>query len=89
MMRAFRCLIRPYYWNHKKINPIIIKVLRYFCNVGRSLNNLERYEEAVQMFDEALKLNPENSYAYIFKGLKLHINIGDALDSLERYEEAI
>ena len=41
----------------------------------------DRYEEAVESFDKAISLDPDNSFAWEFKAI--------ALRSLGRYEEAI
>ena len=35
---------------------------------GICLDDLQRYEEAIQMFDIAIKLNPQFSEAYYNKG---------------------
>ena len=33
-----------------------------------SLNNIGKYEEAIKCYDEAIKLNPKNEYAWNNKG---------------------
>ncbi len=48
---------------------------------GFALDKLERYEDAIRWWDEALKIDPKNTFAWIYKGF--------ALDKLERYEDAI
>jgi tetratricopeptide (TPR) repeat protein len=48
---------------------------------GLILNKLGRYEEAINCFDFALDINPENYYAWA--------NKGDVLYDQGRYEEAI
>ncbi|WP_218461046.1 tetratricopeptide repeat protein [Rickettsia sp. TH2014] len=48
---------------------------------GNALDNLKRYEEAIQAFDKAIELKPDDAVAYY--------NKGNALNILERYEEAI
>ncbi|MDP3065617.1 MAG: tetratricopeptide repeat protein, partial [Methanobacteriaceae archaeon] len=50
-------------------------------NQGTALFSLKRYQEAVDSFDRALKINPYNSQAWAGKG--------SALGFLEDYEEAI
>ena len=47
----------------------IIKVLNIY-NIGISLKNLKRDEEAIQMYDKAIQLNPQDSDFYNNKGLK-------------------
>ena len=42
---------------------------------GYALNSLEKYEEAIEIFNKVLELNPKNEYALSRKGY--------ALDSLE------
>ena len=36
--------------------------------IGVSLENLKRFEEAIQMYDKAIQLNPPFSQAYNNKG---------------------
>jgi tetratricopeptide (TPR) repeat protein len=66
-------------------NKIIIDLNREFdhawCLKGYVLNYLERYQEALYYFDEALIMNPEDSDYYIGRGISLY--------ALEKYEEAI
>ena len=50
-------------------------------NKGRSLAKLGQQEEAIECFDVAIRLNPENYYSWRNKGY--------SLDELERHEEAI
>ena len=48
---------------------------------GYALANFGKHEEALEVFNKALKTNPNNDYALIIKGLVLGI--------LEKYEQAI
>ncbi|MYH03603.1 MAG: tetratricopeptide repeat protein, partial [Cenarchaeum sp. SB0675_bin_21] len=48
---------------------------------GDSMNNLERYDEAIKCFDEALSMDSNNAEAYYLKGI--------SMDRLGRYAEAI
>jgi tetratricopeptide (TPR) repeat protein len=48
---------------------------------GAALNKLKQYAEAIEAFDQAIRLNPNDAEAYY--------NKGNALRELERYEEAI
>ena len=43
---------------------------RYTYDIGISLDVLKRYEEAIQMYDKAIQLNPLYSDAYNNKGWK-------------------
>jgi tetratricopeptide (TPR) repeat protein len=52
-----------------------------WCLKGYALNYLERYEEALNYFDEAININPEDSDYYMGKGISLY--------GLEKYDEAI
>ena len=53
----------------------------YHTDRGNALCSLERYTEAVDAYEQALRLAP--SYAFAYKGK------GDALIALSRYEEAL
>ncbi|CAD8197581.1 unnamed protein product [Paramecium pentaurelia] len=53
----------------------------YNINQGDSLLNQNNYEEAIQCFDNAIKINPNNCLAFN--------NKGNALYQLNRFEEAI
>jgi len=52
-----------------------------FLKKGNDFINLKRYEDAIKCYDEALKINPEDAFAWNNKGI--------ALDNLGRYDEAI
>ena len=62
-------MIKPYNWILNFQRLTIIKVLNIY-DLGYTLNNLKRYEEAIQMYDKAIQLNPQDSLAYNNKGLK-------------------
>ena len=47
---------------------IIIKVNNFKNVLGDSLYNLKRYDEAIQMYDKAIKLDPDDSNYYNNKG---------------------
>ncbi|MFP3206731.1 MAG: tetratricopeptide repeat protein, partial [Hydrogenobaculum sp.] len=53
----------------------------YWNNKGDALRNLKRYEEALQCYDKAIQLEPNNALYWN--------NKGDALRNLKRYEEAL
>ena len=44
-----------------------LRVIRY-QNIGNSLRKIKRFEEAIQMYDKAIQLNPQNSQAHNNKG---------------------
>ena len=50
-------------------------------NKGISLDNLGKYNEAIEYYDKALEIDPENAEALNNKGV--------ALDDLGKYNEAI
>ncbi|MEF7637802.1 tetratricopeptide repeat protein [Bacillus thuringiensis] len=52
-----------------------------YKNKGISLDSLERYEKAIECFDKALKLNPDDNGILLNKGI--------ALDQMGKHEEAI
>ncbi len=51
-----------------------------YYNLGVSLNDLKRYEEAEVAYRKAIELNPSDAIAYS--------NLGNLLGDLKRYEEA-
>ena len=60
-------------------------------NIGISLNKIKRYEEALQMYDKAIELNPKYNKLYYFfykKGNKYYYDLGKVLDKLNRYRDA-
>jgi tetratricopeptide (TPR) repeat protein len=50
-------------------------------NKGLSLNELSRFEEALVYFDQAIRINPNNT--------ELYINKANALEDLNRKEDAL
>ncbi|HEU5374690.1 MAG TPA: tetratricopeptide repeat protein [Ktedonobacteraceae bacterium] len=57
------------------------KTSSYWHGKGKVLSQLQRYEEAIQAYDQAIALNPSSLSAYYSKG--------DIFLKLQRYEEAI
>ena len=45
-----------------------MKICIYY--IGNSLYDLKQFEEAIQMYDKAIQLNPQDSEAYNNKGLR-------------------
>ena len=50
-------MIKPYNWILNYHRLTIIKVQIIFI-IGNALNDLKRYEEAIQMYDKTIQLNP-------------------------------
>ncbi|MGD2250804.1 MAG: tetratricopeptide repeat protein [Candidatus Methanofastidiosia archaeon] len=55
---------------------------------GVALVGLQKYEEALQVFDGALKINPENAEAWYNKGVALG-NLGKYEEEITCYDEAL
>ncbi|CAD8045608.1 unnamed protein product [Paramecium primaurelia] len=58
-----------------------IKQSERLLNEGWALNNLNKYQEAIECYDKAISINPKNDLAWSNKGW--------ALNSLNKYQEAI
>ncbi len=52
-----------------------------YCTKGRQLCNLKRYQEALTITEQAIRLNPHNASIYNLKG--------DVLNNLKRYQQAL
>jgi len=55
---------------------------------GSSLNDLEKYEEAIKAYDEAIQINPEYDDAWFCKGIALN-SLEKYVDAVEAYEKAL
>ena len=53
----------------------------YWIDKGKCLEKLGRYDEALEYYDEIIRLYPSNGYPWYEKGR--------CLSELERYEEAL
>src|SRR5258708_2847895 len=60
---------------------ISLKTKEEWIREGNALNGLKRYEEALAAYEQAIRLDPNYTYAYLIKG--------NALSDLKRYEEAL
>jgi len=60
---------------------ISLKTKEEWVREGNARTELKRYEEALATFEQAIRLDPNYSYAYYYKG--------NALNDLNRYEEAV
>lgn len=49
---------------------------------GVILNELDRYQEAINYFDQAIEINPENKYAWVNKG-NANYNLGNYKDTIK------
>jgi tetratricopeptide (TPR) repeat protein len=47
--------------------------LHYLLGKGAALLNLEKYQESLELFDGALKLDPQSKEALIHKGMALYL----------------
>ena len=50
-------------------------------NKAQALSTIEKYAEAIECYDKALEINPQNADAYY--------NKAQALSTIEKYAEAI
>ena len=57
-------------------------------NKGFALNNLGKYEEAIEAFDKVIDMDPSNSYAWNNKGYALN-NLGRYEDGLQAFAKAL
>ena len=54
----------------------------------RALHNLSKYQEAIEWYDKALKIDPNNILALNNKGLALS-NLGKYQEAIEWYDKAL
>ncbi|MBU7029400.1 MAG: tetratricopeptide repeat protein [Theionarchaea archaeon] len=52
-----------------------------YLSIGLSFEKKGDFDEAIESYEEAIKLNPKNEQAWVYKGI--------ALDNVGRYEEAL
>jgi len=57
-------------------------------NKGFALNNLGKYQEAIEAFDRVVEMDPSNSYAWNNKGYALN-NLGRYEDGLQAFAKAL
>ncbi|MCX8008771.1 MAG: tetratricopeptide repeat protein [Patescibacteria group bacterium] len=57
------------------------QMMQVWNNLGYDLLNLRRYDEAVQVFQQAIRLHSKSSYT--------HAGLGHAFSGIKQYEEAI
>ncbi|KAM3134770.1 hypothetical protein pb186bvf_013095 [Paramecium bursaria] len=67
---------------------ITIKVLSYHIVIGVLLDNMKRFDQAIEMFDQCIKIDPQLQNAYYNKGISL-IQINRHTEALVMLDEAI
>jgi tetratricopeptide (TPR) repeat protein len=55
---------------------------------GLALYNLRKYNEAMESYDRAIKIDPNNAYAWYNKGNALYA-LGEYNEAMESYDRAI
>jgi len=71
----------------EKESEEILKTQDYF-NKGGALGDLGRHDEALEMFDKAIEINPQFDKAYYNKGLALG-NLGRCEEAIEMFDKTI
>ena len=74
-------LQEPFFQPTKAVSSLPARTKEEWFKIGNDLYKLERYEEAITAYDQAIRLDPGDALSYHGKG--------DVLNELERYEEAI
>ena len=64
------------------------ELARVWFNKGRDLDDLGEYDEAIEAYDEAIRLNPNYAKAWFNKGLSLD-DLGKYDEAVKAYDEAI
>lgn len=59
-----------------------------YANKAATLNELNRYDQAINSYDRAIALKPSSAEYYFGKGVALH-KLGQYLESLTQYDQAI
>ncbi|MDP3917362.1 MAG: tetratricopeptide repeat protein, partial [Nanoarchaeota archaeon] len=59
-----------------------------WCNKGRTLGEIGRYEEALESLDKAIELNPEDGVIWNNKGLT-HYKLGDINGAREAFLKSL
>jgi serine/threonine protein kinase len=67
--------------------PVQTNAVREKCLEGDELRKQQRYSQALQAYEEALRLDPQNFYAWNGKGTTLY-NQGNYKKALEAYQRA-
>ena len=73
----------------KRIIELEPKNYRAWYNLGIAYFNLNQTEEALNYYNEALKLKPDYSYCYYNIGLLYEVHNNDLEKALENYDKAL
>ncbi len=65
-----------------------LELARVWLNKGVALDDLGKYDEAIEAYDEAIRLNPNYAKAWFNKGLSLD-DLGKYDEAAKAYDEAI
>ena len=68
----------------QKHTPIKVRVIDLFSGVA--LMNLGKFEEAIIMYDRALKINPNDAKTYLNKGHRYFLFIRKYIDQIEKIQ---
>ena len=60
----------------------------FYLNKGVVLNRIEKYKQALDTFDQGLKLNPDDSNLYNNKGVS-YFRLEDYKSSIDMYDKSI
>ena len=72
----------------KILEDNVSKSVLFVNIVGIALSELGKYEEAIECYDEAIRINPDYASAYLNKGSALS-DLGKKEEAIECYDEAI
>ena len=59
-----------------------------YCNKGVALKNLNQYQQAIDAYDNAIRINPNDADAYCGKGVALQ-NLNQFQQAIDAYDNAI
>ena len=81
---------RPNRWirKRKRTNPSISKDAKEFLNKGLAWDKQGKYDEAIEDYNKAIKINPNFASAYFYKGLAQY-NKGELKTALHDFQKAL
>jgi tetratricopeptide (TPR) repeat protein len=59
-----------------------------FLNKGNALKNLNQFDEVIQVYDQVLEINPQDSYAWDGKG-NAFSDLGLKDEAIKAYDKAL